>query len=70
MWILHADMQLVGLDYLVILNSPIGENVSVNGCLSLCVSHVSEWQPDQVVPRFSLYGIPPHNRDKQKRLDE
>lgn len=54
MWILHADMQLVGLDYLVILNCPIGENVSVT----------------KVVPRFSLYGIPPHNRDKQKRLDE
>ena len=32
---------------------PVGVNVSVNGCLSLCVSPVIVWRPVQGVPRLS-----------------
>ncbi len=32
---------------------PVGVNVSVNGCLSLCVSPVTAWRPVQGGPHLS-----------------
>lgn len=39
------DMQSVGLAWLVILKLHIGVNMSVNGCLSLYVSFVTDCLP-------------------------
>ncbi len=41
------------LGYLSTLNGLYDVNVSVNGCLSICVSHVFDWRPVQGMPHLS-----------------
>ena len=44
---------------------PVGVSESVNGCLSLCVSPVTDWRPVQGVPRLRpmQLGSAPAPRD-------